>query len=208
MLDNEKIITLFPKTIFKTNLKIDNSSIKKTIKKIKFIKGDHINNSSSSSCDRNVLNNIKQLTMIKSIIEEKFNHFKNYYMGWTNNRFFISTSWITKSQPNQECQMHRHKNCLYSGVYYVDVPKNSGDILFTNINTPDFYIIPKTFNQYNSSNATIKTQEGDLIFFPSNLHHKITLNNSKKERYSIAFNFFPIGNLGKGDSQITLTNEI
>ena len=44
-----------------------------------------------------------------------------------------------------------------------------------------------------------------IIFFPSDIQHKIAENKTNKDRYSLAFNFYPVGNIGVRDSNVKLT---
>ena len=72
----------------------------------------------------------------------------------------------------------------------------------------DILIIPSAYTETNSSSLTLKIKEGDVIFFPSEIPHSITVNKSKLTRYSIAFNLFPTGTLGKGDSTLSFSKYV
>ena len=48
-------------------------------------------------------------------------------------------------------------------------------------------------------------EPGSLIIFPSYLQHKIGINNTKKQRFSLAFNINPFGKTGEGDSEYDFT---
>ena len=208
MSNKAEIFNFFPKTFFKKNLEIDNKQIKKVISKLKYTTGDEISNNTASSIDRNIFDNLPQLKKLKTTIENEFKRFKDEVMLWKTNDFMITTSWSTRSKPKQESHKHRHKNCVYSGVYYLDAPVNSGNIKFYNPNETDILIIPSVYTETNSSSLTLKIKEGDVIFFPSEIPHSITVNKSKQTRYSIAFNLFPTGTLGKGDSTLSFSKYV
>ena len=55
----------------------------------------------------------------------------------------------------------------------------------------------KKATEWNSTGAMIKIKEGDLILFPSWVPHYVDKNNTDKERISLAFNTFPIGEMGE-----------
>ena len=86
---------------------------------------ENIENLSESSNIYNVLDYDKKL---KKIILNEFNYFKNTYLKYTSTNFKISTSWLTNSKPNSFSKMHNHRNCFYSGILYLKVPENSGNI--------------------------------------------------------------------------------
>ena len=122
------------------------------------------------------------------------------------NQFTISTSWFTKMKPKDTCRFHRHYNSFYSGLYYFnDYEVNSGNICFLDpLNSfNNFLIVPDSEQDcsiHNSKELKIRPEKNMLIFFPSYLEHSILSNTSKKNRYSLAFNFVPIGKYGVGDS--------
>lgn len=83
--------------------------------------------------------------------------------------------WFNLMQPGHVTQEHTHDDddeCL-SGVYYIDTPKEAGDLLIT---TP----IKK---------VSISPQAGQFVFFPPNIPHQVTENKSKYERLSVGMNF-------------------
>ena len=89
---------------------------------------------------------------------------------------------------------HKHPNCLLSGVYYVKVPKNSGEINFVNpaSSTMQYdwnkYTI-KEYNNHNSANYTFRAKVGTLYMFPGWLNHFVKQNlNKTEERISFSFN--------------------
>lgn len=101
-------------------------------------------------------------------------------------------SWININNSNDFNSTHTHPNSIVSGVYYVSVPENSGQLVFTRPSdlTSWFYSsYSKEFNDI-SKNFVIHTPvEKELVLFPSWLPHCVTENNSDSERISISFNF-------------------
>jgi uncharacterized protein (TIGR02466 family) len=120
------------------------------------------------------------------------------------NKFEIVRSWIAKSEPGQSSNFHNHNNCMWSGVYYIDVPQKSGGITFENYDVQRFQLNVIDYNQNNSESWTIVPETDTIIFFPSEVYHKIETNESNMTRYSIAFNLLPVGEIGdnKSDSYI------
>mgnify|MGYP001376642710 FL=1 len=89
--------------------------------------------------------------------------------------------WFNIAGPGESTGWHDHKErSELSGVYYLHVPDNSGDIHFRK------KIDDKTFEW------EIKSQTGKLILFDSSIEHSVPENKSKENRISIAFNLFSL----------------
>ncbi len=88
---------------------------------------------------------------------------------------------------------HKHPYTIVSAVYYINIPKNGGQISFSNpLDNLHGYLSLNdinTFNTFNSEARTINPVNNQLIFFPGWLAHEVTPNMSKQKRISIAFNF-------------------
>jgi len=99
--------------------------------------------------------------------------------------------WVNINGTSDFNVAHIHPNCLLSGVFYVKVPKDSGNLVFMNP-ACDTMIYDwknfKTFNGYNSASLSFTPKENELFMFPSWLKHQVDPNNSKKERVSLSFN--------------------
>ena len=104
-----------------------------------------------------------------------------FYSILPNPSRFINGMWVNISSPTHFNAPHSHgvdeyPYNLYSGVIYLKVPQNSGDIVFTN-----------PLNQNLAHNIT--PSNGEIIFFPSSIQHYVEPNLSQEDRISIAFNF-------------------
>jgi len=86
---------------------------------------------------------------------------------------------------------HSHVGGVLSGVYYVSVPKNSGNLMFEQktLSKDVTYRNVKNYNEYNSSTWKCVPEENLCILFPSYLSHYVEPNLNKKERISISFNY-------------------
>jgi uncharacterized protein (TIGR02466 family) len=164
---------------------------------------DKIQNSKAS--ETKILLNKPEFKSLKNILLNEFNYFKNEILRFNNNNFDITTSWIAKTEPGEESEYHNHHNCYYSGVFYTKVNDKTGNIVFENFSdNKRFLIIPKEYNIFNSNNYYIEPKNKMILFFPSEMYHKIYKNTSNITRYSIAFNLVPTGVLGDGDSTLVL----
>ena len=111
----------------------------------------------------------------------------------------IANSWININPTGSFNNKHFHPQCDLAGVYYVDVPENSGDLVFES---------PQSFHCYSEIESytpaikeewgqhlerSITPMKGLLIMFPSYLTHGVLPNQSKEDRISISFNTRVIG---------------
>lgn len=85
--------------------------------------------------------------------------------------------WFNAMQPGDITLPHRHDDDdeLLSAVYYINVPNNSGELSlhhkqFTTRVTPD---------------------DGLFIFFPPDIKHEVSKNNSNEVRLSLGINIGP-----------------
>lgn len=109
----------------------------------------------------------------------------------SRHRFELSSYWIHATDSGDLTQSHNHKPAIFSGVYYVDKPADSGDLIFVDINPYQEYQ-PKPLkgetDPISSPQLMIKAGEGMMLVFPSWLPHKVPRNASGERRISISFN--------------------
>jgi len=111
----------------------------------------------------------------------------------------MANAWINVNGARDYNLQHSHSGgirpCDFSGIYYAQVPKNSGSLVLIN---PDSIALQQKFhfydnnkfNPFNSSTYTITPKPMDLILFSSHInHHVLPSYNSKQLRISYAFNF-------------------
>ena len=101
-------------------------------------------------------------------------------------------AWINLARPGAFQEYHMHGNSHFSAVYYINVPENSGDIVFKSHEAAfDMYPLPAenkvTYAGFKT--FTFTPVNNDLVIFRSNIMHMVTQNNSNHDRVSIAINF-------------------
>jgi len=92
--------------------------------------------------------------------------------------------------------LHNHCNSFISGVLYIDIPDTCYPTRFWRPEPANFFhfmhVNSDNSNQYNNAYINFDSVEsGDLILFPSYLHHDVPMNESDEDRISIAFNCLP-----------------
>jgi uncharacterized protein (TIGR02466 family) len=115
---------------------------------------------------------------------KKFNMTKNLKL----NNFWININGFKDSNIT-----HFHPNNILSGVFYIKVPEDSGQIKFHNPASDLIESCLTNFvSQYNIINSacwTFEPEENMLLMFPSFLKHSVLPNMNKTDkRISISFN--------------------
>lgn len=192
-----------PVVIYTIDEKID---ILEDIKKEKF--NDINSNGNQPSKISEDLNILDKYTDTKDVVQKYFNIFKNSVMKYNNTSFKLSRSWATKTCKGEASHFHDHKNSMFSGVLYLSdaQEETTAPIEFSDRHSGNtsFLIQPTEYNELNSLEWKLLPQKNMIIFFPSNMLHRIGTHNGEEERYSISFNFFPVGQYGIEDSYISL----
>jgi len=92
---------------------------------------------------------------------------------------------------------HVHPGSILSGIYYVTLPENSGNLGLINPNIFNFVSLAssggvETFTEgptlFTTGHIFRKSKPGGLLIFPSHLSHHVLSNLSKQQRISISFN--------------------
>ena len=112
---------------------------------------------------------------------------------------FADNMWANINKRYSHNRNHIHPGGLWSGVYYIQAPKDSGRIWFTDPRGEAHMILPrfKKREHFTWREVYYEPVPGRLIIFPSWLMHEVEPNlnkefeetNSQGWRYSISFNF-------------------
>ena len=88
--------------------------------------------------------------------------------------------WFNYMPPGSATLIHSHDDYdeLLSGVYYVNVPENSGNL-----------IVHDVADENSKENIEITPKAGEFIFFKPDVRHEVSRNNSNEYRLSIGINF-------------------
>ena len=116
----------------------------------------------------------------------------------TSYRLRIGTMWSIINPPGSSNRAHIHPGCLWSGVYYVQAPRNAGRIEFIdprtqNLMTPAEYIPDTKRPRSCWTKVQYKPVAGRMLIFPSWLYHSVDPNRSKAkgkdaDRIIVSFN--------------------
>ena len=97
-------------------------------------------------------------------------------LGFPYNEF-----WFNISNSGDSTGWHDHKeNAKISGVFYISVPKKSGNIIF------------RKNDKNRDEKWFVKPKDGMMILFPSKLEHCVEINKSCDIRISLSFNLYTL----------------
>tara|TARA_E500000178_G_C16968433_1_gene729663 strand:- start:80 stop:700 length:621 start_codon:yes stop_codon:yes gene_type:complete len=200
-----KVEMLWPTPVYFNKLQSD----KNDLDIAKTFKYERMNSDNGNyTLDKNVLD---KMPTLKNRIENEFEKYVRDVLHINKNvNFKIINSWINIHKKGDWSQSHLHKNSCFSGVYYLNVPENSGNISFdktivlNNLSTSTISYDYDEANYINADKVKFKVEEGLILFFPSTIYHNVDKSNSIEERYSLAFNFFADGLIGKDESVLKI----
>mgnify|MGYP001169383681 FL=1 len=186
---------LFPEYFcYFQNLPLDNEELQKHLEQIEYKKTYQ-----SRGCYTSLEYNFIQTLELN--YEKVFNEYiqKGFDQLGIKNKFKIARSWVTKVTPDSESEYHTHSNYFMSAVYYSKGDKDNS-INFRKT-LPILWGVDTDRNFLHNQTETVKISAGDFIMFPASLLHRVNLNKTNYNRYSIAMNIQPVGTVGSNDSQ-------
>lgn len=158
------------------------------------------NEGNTTSANRTILDN-ENLSSLRKFIEESLDtYFKGIFSPKNKVSLRFTQSWTNYTKPGQYHHKHAHPNSLVSGVFYVKANKDSDKIYFYRDGYRQLKLPVDQWNLYNSESWWLPVNTGDLYIFPSSLTHMVETVQGDDTRISLAFNTFPVGNVGDDDN--------
>ncbi len=118
----------------------------------------------------------------------------------------LDYAWFNINYPGGSNLPHNHPTADISGVYYLQIPQESGHIYFSNPNPVGYEwsnrddIFDISTNMIACDSWEFVGKEGLLMLFPGWASHGVGGNASKDDRISISFNI-SVGKLGDSVSK-------
>ena len=133
-----------------------------------------------------------KLRPLISHIEQQTNQY-NREVWKCLDTFEVNGLWVNINDKGNSNISHIHPRCHFSGVYYVDKPKDSGNIIFSR---PDGDLINIFFCDVKRNVSTSVNSEewffdcvnDDMIVFPAFYKHRVDVSRSSGQRISMSFN--------------------
>jgi len=195
---------LFPEPVYVSTL--GRALTKEELKTInKYKKETYKNEGNITSNDNYVLEN-KTLKNLKEDLRKRVIDYFDKIICTSNSIIpYITQSWINYTETNQFHHRHMHFNSYVSGVFYIDAKKEVDQIRFYRSGQKTFKLSVARFNEFNSDSWWCSVQTGDVVLFPSSLHHAVKKKKGPDTRISLSFNTFIKGTLGDKKELTELT---
>ena len=150
-------------------------------------------NGETTKLEADLLSEPELENLRKKIDEEVYNFAKSLQIDFGKHGLKRINSWGNLQKKGNYIKEHRHNNTQFSGVFYLQTPENSGDIIFTTRNATwiNSYWEPSLtgYDDLNSFEKRFRPQQCGIFLFPAQLDHYVTPSHSEEERYSISFNY-------------------
>tara|TARA_Y100000813_G_scaffold140981_1_gene102386 strand:+ start:570 stop:1217 length:648 start_codon:yes stop_codon:yes gene_type:complete len=150
-------------------------------------------NGETTKLEADLLSEPELENLRKKIDEEVYNFAKSLQIDFSKHGLKRINSWGNLQKKGNYIKEHRHNNTQFSGVFYLQTPENSGDIIFTTRNATwiNSYWEPSLtgYDDLNSFEKRFSPQQCGIFLFPAHLDHYVTPSHSEEERYSISFNY-------------------
>jgi uncharacterized protein (TIGR02466 family) len=185
---------LFPTPVVKFELGRELTSVEtKTLTECERIR----NQGNSASVSRYVLKD-KKLRPLKAFVDLCLDKYvQSIYAPNERFRLAVTQSWLNYTEKDEFHHKHRHPKSMVSGVFYVNADETTDKIYFFKHEPSSFKVFTDNYNLFNSDSWWFAVKTGDLILFPSHVEHMVEKVQSANTRVSLAFNTFPVGDLGK-----------
>jgi len=138
--------------------------------------------------------NMNQKEEYDPLTRELFNMQEEIYQKENLSRKPVcGNMWANINGPGNYNRPHLHPNSLFSGVYWIKTPKNSGNLMLydprpgvqmTMPNRKEGKVSPEFWREVH-----YEPKAGRCIMFPSWLWHEVKPNKSNDTRISVSFNF-------------------
>ena len=142
--------------------------------------------------------NMHELPQFKKLVDMLYACQKTIYeQEYYESEPFLGNMWANINPPGGMNRAHQHPNSLWSGVYYIKAPKNSGDLKIDDPRSSAAMCRPRQKDGEKPLRLYRETHyapiAGRCIMFPSWLMHCVDPNESNDIRISVSFNFLQKG---------------
>jgi uncharacterized protein (TIGR02466 family) len=113
-------------------------------------------------------------------------------MSWrlTEQSYHILNSWVNKHDKGGWTDDHTHREIQFTTAIYLNVPEESGQILFRDPLEYHWAGEPSEFRgRDNGAWYPVNVKTGDVLLFPGWLPHKTEVSRSNESRYVMTFNY-------------------
>jgi len=129
-----------------------------------------------------------EFDQFKQYITESINEYIKQVYLLDDLQYHVKTFLLTNGIYTRT-SFHNHRGAFISGVFYINVDENSGDLIF---HDPRFNAIRSTPLECSEAFApvTILPKNGDIVIFPSFVYHETNISFSDSTRILIPFDVY------------------
>ena len=186
------IDNIFVNVLAHAKLNVDNNEILKYCNSIQDNDpGRKISNEGGYQSNFFDMSTVKPLATLHKQITENVTSLHDY-MGFNQSlKKVVDLAWVNINPPRTYNATHTHSGGIFTAIYYVKVPENSGNLQLDNPISPFNFVISSDQidipNQFNNSTTIVQPKEQHLYVFPCWIAHSVHMNLSDETRISIAF---------------------
>tara|TARA_B100000902_G_scaffold393769_1_gene448652 strand:+ start:9395 stop:10036 length:642 start_codon:yes stop_codon:yes gene_type:complete len=159
------------------------------------------NYSTSTLKNSYLLDNYQVFSNLRKFIESNIENYTTKVMMMPEEKVGLTQSWLNYNTKESGHHHHKHRNSIFSGIYYAKGTLESptvftrGSYFFDN-----WQVEYSERNLFNAEEFTLALEPGKLVIFPSSLYHYVPENVTDMTRVTIAFNTFWNTNIGSDES--------
>ena len=185
----------FPTTIYGKDVKLDNQLFANEIvewsKRDPGVKKTNRNGWHSTT-------EMHKIPVFKPLVDALFEmQFEIYKEECLDKEPVLGNMWANINPPGGYNAPHIHANSLFSGVYYIKAPANSGKLVCTDPRPGIQTVMPTRKKgqppKHLWRDVHLEPKVNRIIMFPSWLWHCVEPNESNDIRISVSFNFIQHG---------------
>lgn len=190
------IFPIFSKPIYRQRLRVSSANLKPVLEFLHENNFPTVKNSTILDIGQktNYVLEADRFKVLKDAIIKEFNLFANNELKHTCD-WQITTSFFVRLDNGKEESFDVCNNSLYSGIYDLEATENSGSITFVNFTDRRLVTKHSEYNLLNARKWSIEPKTENVIFFPSEVYHRLDQNLSGNVRYSLVFNIIPKGSI-------------
>ena len=130
---------------------------------------------------------------LKKHLDKHANTFaRALHLDLDGGKLSLDSIWINVLEPGGVHTGHIHPHAVLSGTYYVDTPVNASALKLEDPRLPLMMAAPPRESEApegEQSFVYLTPHSGDVVMWESFVRHEVPLNEAKKARVSVSFNY-------------------
>lgn len=131
-------------------------------------------------------------TLVKVLDKHAAAFARELHLELGRRKLKLDSIWINVLEPNGVHTGHVHPHSVLSGTYYVDVPNNASALKLEDPRHPMMMAAPERSDDAPESERTfvyVAPKAGEVLMWESFVRHEVPMNQAKKSRVSVSFNY-------------------